>query len=230
MIHLLSMLFTRARYIFETEGLAALLRRVPIFVFTYLERCFFRYEVFYLYEHTMKERNEADFTPKIQNFTFQIGSTNQQADELVKDGFTDIRQHGFHARRRLNKGAIAFCIFVGPELAHIGWVAMTEDAKSACYTLPYRVDFSNNQAYTSGTFTIPKYRGKGLMAYGFYQRFEFLRERGIRTSRNAVRVSNIASQKVNAKFGPKINAKGRYLKILWWKFWKETPLTRTGYD
>lgn len=219
MIHRLTALFRRAKRVFQTKGLVPLLRKGFAFLVDY----FFKYETLYLYEHTMKERNEADFLPKVQNFTFQVVSTNQQANELGANGF-DLRSFSTYARRRLDKGAIAFCILIGREIAHVGWVAMTEEAKNTFTPYPYRVDFLNKEACTGGTITIPKYEKKGLMTYGYYKRFQFLRERGIVTSRNAVARSNIASQRVHAKFGPKIYAKGHYLKILRWKFWKETPL------
>ena len=115
--------------------------------------------------------------PKIQDFTFKIVSTNQQADELATEGI-DFRSNFINARRGLDKGALAFCIFVERELAHIGWVAMTEEAKNTFDSLPYQVDFSNKEACTGGTVTIPKYGGKGLMVYGYFKRLQFLKERG----------------------------------------------------
>ena len=63
------------------------------------------------------------------------------------------------------------------------------------------------------------------MAYGYFKRFEFLREKGFKSSRNAVDVGNNTSQKVHARFGPKVLARARYLKILNWESWKEIPLT-----
>jgi len=66
------------------------------------------------------------------------------------------------------------------------------------------------------------------MTYGYYRRFKYLGEREIKTSRNAVLVNNVASQKVHAKFEPKIIAEARYLKVLWFKYWKEKPLTGNG--
>ena len=63
------------------------------------------------------------------------------------------------------------------------------------------------------------------MVYGYFKRFQFLKEKGFKSSRNAVEVGNIASQKAHAKFGPKVYARARYLKILRWKSWKETPIT-----
>ena len=103
---------------------------------------------------------------------------------------------------------------------------MTAEAKKPLDDLPYSVDFSNHEACTGGTVTIPKYRGKGLMAYGYLKRFQFLKERGIVASRNAVAIDNIASQKAHARFNPQIYAEVHYLNILWFKSWKETPLPR----
>ena len=219
-----SMLFTRVKDILRTEGLISLVNRVAAF----LIRSFFRYRTFYLYEHTMGNHNEADFMPRMQDFTFKLVSTNQQASELAANGFEDFRSRFLNARRSLDNGAIAFCIFHGLELAHIGWVAMTEKAKSAMDYLPYQVHFSDNQACTGGTVTVPKYRGKGFMTYGIFKRFEYLRKHGVTASRNAVNTSNITSQKVHAKFGPTIYARARYIKILWWQFWKEVPILHTG--
>lgn len=226
MIQFFSVLFTRARYILKDEGLMALLSRVV----TFSTRRFLQYGAYSLYEHTMKERNEAAFMPNIQNFTFKVISTNLQADELVRGGFGDFRQHFTHARRALNKGAIAFCIFVGPELAHIGWVAMTEEAKRTFDALPYRVDFSAGQACTGGTVTMPKYRGNGFMTYGYFKRLQFFYDRGFKTSRNAVAEGNVPSQRAHARFGPRIYAKARYLRIMGWKFWREQQLTQQSYD
>lgn len=210
----------RAREIFQTEGLLPLLGRGFIFLIGYL----FRYQRFYLYEYTLKERNEADFLPKTQDFTFKIVTTNQQADELVAAGFKFGSRHP-NERRGLEKGAVAFCFFIDGKLAHIGRVAVSEAAKNCFDSLPYRVDFARKQACTGGTWTHPKYRGRGLMVYGYFKRFEFLWEKGFKSSRNGVEVGNIASRKAHAKFGPKVYARARYLKVFGWKSWKETPIT-----
>ena len=161
--------------------------------------------------------------PRLQNLTVHIVSTNQQADELAARGF-DCRSYYVYARRRLDKGAIAVCTFVKQELASIVWVAMTGEAKKTIDSHPYHVDFVHKEACTGGTQTIPKYRRKGLMKYGYYKVFQLLGEQGIMTSRNAVRTSNIASQKAHAKFDYRIYARARYLRILWRQFWKETPI------
>jgi len=210
---------SRVKTVLQEEGLIPLITKG----FAFLQGYFFQYSTFYLYEYTMKERNETDFMPRLQNFTFQIVSTNEQADELAANGI-ELSSLLIDARRHLDRGAVAFCILVGREIAHMGWVAMTEEAKNSLTPYPFEVDFSNRQAFTGGTVTLPKYRGKGLMAYGYYKRLQFLRERGITTSRNVVSTSNLISQRVHAKFNPKIYAKARYLKILGWQSWRETPI------
>lgn len=224
-IERLTALLLRAKYLFQTEGLIPLLRRGLVILPRYL----IWYGNYYLYEYTLKERNEADFLPKIEDFTFKMVATNQQVDELASAGL-DFRSHAYDIRRRVGKGAVAFCFFVDGELAHITFTAMTEEAKNSFDSLPYRVNFSDKQGSTGGTWTNPKYRGKGLMVYGYFKKFQFLREQGMRSSRNGVNAGNVASQKAHAKFGPKVYAKGRYLKILWWQSWKETPLTEALPD
>ena len=226
MIGRLSAVLTRAQDVFQAEGLKPLLSRG----FDFTQRWLLQYGDYHLYEHTLEERNEADFMPKIQDFTFKIIHTNQEADELAQATGYDFRRRFVNARHSLDKGAIAFCFFVEGEIAHIGWVALSKEAKHTFDYLPYRVNFSNGEACTGGTETIPEYRGKSLMTYGYFKRFQFLREKGMTASRNAVSKSNIASQRAHAKFGPKTYAQARYLKLLWWEFWKETPPTLSAHS
>lgn len=222
MISALVAMLKRAKDILKTEGLKPLLTRG----FDFVKVWFFVYGDYYLYEYTLKERNEADFLPEIQDFTLKIISSNEEADKLAEAIGSDFRRRFVKARRMLDKGAIAFCIFVKGEIVHIGWVALNEEAHRAVDNLPYKVDFSNNEACTGGTQTIPQYRSKGLMAYCYFKRFEFLREKGVVVSRNAVAKSNIASQKAHAKFNPRVCAEAKQLRLLWWHFWKEKPLVR----
>ncbi len=115
----LKALLTRARVVLREEGLLSLLRIALAFLAGFL----FRYETYYLYEHTMKERDEADFLPKVKDFTVQMVYTNEQVNELARNGF-DLSSPSIYSKRRLDKGAIALCIFVRQDLAHVGWMAL----------------------------------------------------------------------------------------------------------
>jgi len=220
---MLSELFVRAKHIYVTKGLTTLVKRSLIYVGSRM----FRYYSVYLYEHSTEMRNQQQFITDINNLTFKIISTIEQVDELVKDGFEDIRWSPVlvNVRKCLDNGAIAFCFFVDRELAHIGWIGLCEEAKRCFDGLPYYVDFLHNQACTGGTVTIPKYRARGLMQHGYFKRFQFLRERGYTTSRNAVDRNNAIAQRAHAKFAPKIYAKAWYLKIFAWRFSKESLIT-----
>ena len=216
MMRKLKILWQRARHILQTEGWAILLRRG----FTFLAHSIFLQETYYIYEHVLKERNEADFLPRLQNFTFEIVHNNQQADELAARGY-EFRSTDGEDCYRLDNGAIAFCVFVEGELAHKGWVVLTEEAKRAIVNLPLKLDFPAGEAFCGGTMTDPKYRKLGLMAYGYFKRLQFLKEIGISRAVSCVAEDNIASHRAQAKLSPKLYAKARYLKLLGLRFWKE---------
>jgi hypothetical protein len=199
--------------------------------FAFLAGSLFRYETYYLYESRLQEideTKEADVMPGIPDFTSKIVFTNQEADELVVDGYEFRYSDGIH-RERLDKGAIAVCVFVGRELAHIGWVAMNEEAMRSIITLPYRVDFSSSKVFLGGVWTHPEYRGRGLHTYGLFKRREFIQERGAIIGRGIIDTSNVASQKGITRLSHEIYGKARYLKILWWKSWKETPTSQISH-
>ncbi len=159
----------------------------------------------------------------IDNINFKVTSTNREADKLEAEGF-EFRSHILDARESLDKGAIAFCIFIGYEFANIGWVALSEEAKKSFWQFPVQVDFSNKQAYMWGAITPTKHRGKGLNTYGVFKRLQFLHETGILSARGVIAKSMIASHRVHAKFKPKIYAEARCFTIFGWKLWKEKPL------
>ncbi len=217
-INRLASLLGKAKRILQTEGPISLIKKG----FAFLRVRSFSYETYYCYEHTLKERDEADFMPRINDFTLKIIISKEEAGKLASRDF-DFGPYFAKVGDRLDKGAIMFCIFAGQELAHIGHVCLTEEAHKNLEP-PYRVNFINNEASTGGTITVPKYRGKGLMTYGYFIRFQFLKGKGITTSRNMVATSNIVSRRVMAKFSPKTYAKVYYLKVLGWRFWKEKSL------
>jgi len=162
--------------------------------------------------------------PKIDGFTLKIVSTNEEADELEKEGL-EFRSQVRSARQNLDKGAIAFCLFVGQELAHRRWIAISNEVKDTIGEPPYRIDFSNNEFSNGGTWTNPKYRGMGLSTYADFHMYQFMKERGKTIHRATIARGNTAAQKAYGKFTPKMCAEARYLRILWWKSWKEKPLT-----
>jgi GNAT superfamily N-acetyltransferase len=206
----------RINYVRKQEGLVTLTR----LLFDFFAKRLFVYGNYYLIEHNTNIGKEAEFLPGIKEYFSHFVTSVKDADKLLSAGY-DIFSISINTRERLEKGAVAFIVLVGSDIAHIGWLALTEEAKNTFEPFPYRIDYQKDEACTGGTVTLPKYRGKGLMAYGMYKRLEFLREKGITKSRNIVSVKNTASLKVHAKFNHKIYARIRYFKFLWWHSWKE---------
>jgi len=217
MIHKCKALFNRAKDILQMEGFFPLLTRILSFYI-------FQRRIFYIYEHELEKLDESNFLPRMENYSVQIVTDNKQADKLAEQGF-DFRSHFLDARKGLDKGAIAFCIFKDNELASIGWLAMKEQAKKFVDPLPYHVDFANGEVGSGGSKTIPKYRGKGLLTYNYFLRLKYLYEHNVRIMRSVVKEDNVPSHMMHKKFKERIPAKARYIKILCWQSWKETPLT-----
>jgi len=221
----LGVLLARAKDIFQTEGLRPLVGRG----FDFVRHSLFYCAEYYLYQNTVEEINPADFMPRVVDFTFHIICNNKEADELAANTGHDFRRRFLNARKSLDKGAIAFCTLVKGEIVNICWVALSEEAKKTLYSLPQKVDFSGNEAYFGGSQTTPEYRLKGLSRYNFCRRVQFLRERGVTLMRGVVKVDKRAPQPMGPRRGAEIYARARYIRVLWWKSWKEIPLAQGGH-
>ncbi len=213
-------LLARAKDILRGEGLSTLLRRG-------LEFYIFHQDDYYLYcedLHLAPKMNEADYLPRIEGFTFGVVRSNDEADELAGTQGCDFRRRFVKSRERLGKGAVAFCAFVSGEIANVGWLAPSEQAKRALFDMPLRVDFSDSECYLGGSETVPEYRGKGLMTYNSYRMYRYRSENGIKTARYAMSASNTAARWQASKFEPVTYGRARFMRFLWWKSWKETPI------
>lgn len=221
-LHTLTFILRRARLIYAAEGIASLARRGLAFG---LGMVFFR-KVYYVYADPVariQAPGEADFKPKVDDYVSKVVTSNEEADELEAQGF-EFRSQVAGAAKRLDKGAMALCTFVGRELACIEWLAMTQPAHDSLGEPPYSVRFSHNEAFSGGLWTNPRYRRLGLRRYSSFKALGLLQENGIETTRTAIAKDNVAAQTSRPAFLPGPCAEGRYLRILWWRSWKEMPL------
>jgi len=173
-----------------------------------------------MYEVPLNEPMKFESTPKIQDFAFEIIPTSQRLKELVAQG-CDFGIHIIGAEEKLNNGAIMSCVFVGKELACIHWAAATQKTMNILTEIPYKIDFSNSEAYLGWSETNPKYRRLLLSRYNYSEERKFLASIEKTIGRTRVAKSNLASLKGLPKAGGRVYGEGRYLKILWWKSWKE---------
>ena len=175
----------------------------------------------------IKQMNKADLMPRAEDCAVKIVSTNREADGLETQGL-EFRSQVLNARERLRKGAVAFVVFVGREFASIAWVAMSQEAADTLSEPPVQMDFTNGEALCGAVLTKPEHRRMRLNLYMGLHIRQFLLDRGIATMRGAIGKENAASLKANDKFSPIVYAEGRYLRVLWWKSWKERPLSTEG--
>ncbi|MGB2853465.1 MAG: hypothetical protein WBC55_03340, partial [Dehalococcoidia bacterium] len=137
--------FRRAKQIYQAEGLIPLVRRG----FAFLGYRLLDYRTYYLYaapiEESLRVLDQSHTVPNVDDFSVKVVSSNDEADELEAQGFK-LRSQASDVGERLDKGAIAFCIFVGRELACIGWVALTQEAMASLDEPPYKVDFANHES------------------------------------------------------------------------------------
>jgi len=216
----LDMLCQRGKYILRSEGWWAFIRQG----FSFVRNLFFSYGNYYIYEKDLSPADEEiKFKPKI-DCTPKVISKPDDFDELIAQGY-DFRAMNF--RRKLEKGALAFCFFVGKELVHVTWLARNKEAKQEIDYLPFKVDFEAGEVCSGASFTDPAHRGKRLLAHTYCHVFRYSANDGIVKDRFSIDVNNIASQKAHARFNPVITGKGRYLKMLWWQSWKESPMEGT---
>lgn len=214
-------LITRAREVLATEGLAALFRR-----------CFkyFLFDVtdYYLYELPIREPADADYPPHLGRLDVRVVQSGREAEELRASSGFDLHGHFVNAETSLRAGAVAICVAVDGDIAHVGWVATNDEGARAISALRQSVDYSKGEAFTAGGITLPRYRGNGLLRYGSFARLRFLSSRGCTKLRYAVAVNNEPALKGLASLAPTAYARARHRKVLWWSRWRETPLAHTG--
>jgi hypothetical protein len=206
----------RAKYILGRSNLLDLIKRS--FTYFILDR-----GTYNVYRHRVADVDLSLYNPVLPGFKVKIASSNRDADEFSKD-YMDPRKVIFKSRLMLDSGAVAFCIYSGNELAHITWLGLNEKAQRAIDTMPYKIDFEHGEACVGGTYTDPRFRGKGLMVYGNYLKFKYLKSTGVAFLKHAIKEDNAASINGYAKFSPSVVARGRYFKFFGYERWKEIPV------
>ena len=212
-------LLATASYIIRNDGFGAFTRRGIAF----LRYQLFFHRSYYLHVTRLAVTNRTAEEPQIQDFSFKIITSNQQVKELTAEGFEFRPWYPVYSQR-LDKGATAFCGFDSKQLVHTSWCSFTGKAWKTLGEPPFKVDFSDNEAATGDYWTDSAYRGKGLAHYATVQREHYIRANGRTLVRGSIARDNQRAQRVS-RFGTQHRyAEGRYLKILCWKSWRETPI------
>ena len=214
--------------VIKYEGVKSLCSRG----YKYICHSLFFAEDFYVsrgYIQSIEEGDESRYLPKIDNYCYRIITTNQEADELIAEGFK-FGAYELNLRTVLDKEVLAYCIFIDNELAHMICKAVTQRGKKAVDPRPFHVDFESGSAVAGKAFTVPKYRQLHLRAYSGFLLRKYNREQGINHGYGTLEVHNYPAI-ANTAYNPhaRIMSRCKYLRLLWFKYFKETPLDSLSY-
>ena len=203
-----------AKQIVKNEGWYALLKQGFSGVYGLL----LTYGTYFIVEFDYTGQQEIpDIKPRI-NCVYKPITSIAEFEQLVAQGY-DFESRAF--RPKLKKGAIAFCLFVDKTLVAETWAAANASAKKAIDPIPYRVDYERGEVCIGVRFTNPKYRNNGLSEYVYVTRLPYLKDNHFTKGKASVNVNNKISQRMNSKFSGENIAKGRYIRLLFWHYWKE---------
>jgi hypothetical protein len=206
----------RGRTILREEGFTAFMKRAALF----LKKSFsVNYSSYYIYENRLEG---PQFEPKIEGASLKIVSAPEEFDRLAAEGLILLPWDIKVLKNKAARGAIAFCAFVGRNLAHVTWLALSEEAKNTVDPFPTKIDWQR-EAWSGSSRTNAKFQRMGLYSYVYSEIFRYLKEIGRVRDRFTIEKNNTASQNTLAKFDSKVIAEGWYLKVFFWKFWKEKP-------
>jgi hypothetical protein len=212
--------------VLKHEGVKSLISRGLVFL---LHRTFWTEAYFVISTDLEKyaEENREDFLPKKDNYFSRIISTNQEADELVARGY-ELGAYELNFRASLDRDITVFCIFIEKELAHIVCLADNPRGKEFIDPIPFEIDFQNGEAVTGRALTMPKFRRLHLRTYSGYLLRRYCLDNGIRRIKGTLRVDNYPAMVSMAqrKYHFAV-ARCRYIKILWFKYLKETKMEPT---
>ena len=223
----MSRLKARAAYLLRTEGVRGLVQGVirHMHVVRRHVLCVDRYVI---YQFDTETGHGARSAPDIDGLEVVVLECEEDLHAPAASGLKAPASHSTFRRSWLRCGGVASCAYVNSELAHVAWVALTAAARGCCDGLPYRVDFEHGEACWGGSYTLRRFRGRGLCTYVCGVRLRYLHEHGFRACRDAVRIDNVASQRGQSWWNPKPCMCGRFTRFLRWTSWRESPYAGAG--
>ena len=177
---------------------------------------------YFLFEYDLWSEACMRLPPLPDEFAGCFVADNETADQLSED-HRDFRDHEPKARNALDSGAVAFCLYHGEDVAHVGWLTTSQKARRLFDSLGFEIRFDQGECWAGAVFTVPRFRNRGLLTYSALSRFAYLRDAGYGICRSAVETDNGASNSVQMRFDPRIYAVGHMFKLFGWRRWRERP-------
>jgi len=174
------------------------------------------YKKYYLY----KNENLINYylRPKLEQTQFihfinysKFKEYQKENDLIISDFDIDL------IRIMFDVNALAFCAIIDRHLAHITWVALSDEAKEKVEPWPMAINW-NVEACWGLAQTSPAYKRMGLYSCVHAQIGMYLKKNGIQNNKFTVKKSNLPSNKAMSHFNPIIFADGYFFKFFFWRF------------
>lgn len=182
-------------------------------------RTYFCYEKYWLFEKRLDGVNDSLSISLARNANLNIVSTSTQIDKLISEGYDFRSCPAFeNLKDGLEKGTMLFFVFIRKEYAHSSMVAM--DSDNTLFDPIFQKIRFQGAGYIGPCYTNPLYRGMGIYPYVLSKSCEFLKGKGKTKALINTKKNNEASIKGITKAGFIFVSEVRYLKMLFWKFYK----------
>jgi GNAT superfamily N-acetyltransferase len=193
-------------------------------IFLFLVSPIFKYQSnFLLYKKTGTEQNEPLL--KAKDSVFKVVTSVVEFDKLRHefsvDNYLDIAEFMEHHDKRLEAGAILFCVFVGKELVCTGWAYIDQKTMSVSNSFKITVDYDNNEAYWGRVYTLPQYRGLGINPSLITGATKYLYTIGVKLLKTSILKDNVSSLRTTEKTGWSVYGEKYFVRILVWNFSRE---------
>lgn len=147
--------------------------------------------------------------PQVGGLEIHFLCGERDADSLRDLGYEDVRHVIRTAARWLRRGAVCVSVFVNREIAHVEWLALSEDVRKAIFPTPCYVDFAGGEAAWGGAHTVDRHRGEGVFQYGMACALHYCHERGYRALIGATAVGNAPSMHGQTPYAPRVRVQVR---------------------
>lgn len=134
--------------------------------------------------------------------------------ELARQGYDDLLSTVPGMERKLDAGAVAAFAFVGCRFASIDWMALSDRAKAAIDRTPCPASLADGEACTSGAYTVPRYRRRGIAVYRLSAEVQYLHSKGCHTCYSMIAAGNVPSQRCVERYGATVATVFHHRRLL----------------
>ncbi len=223
----LKKLYTQAKVVRKESGIRSLLRSA----WQYALRPIYAHDRFDLYAFEINNSRSPGGRmpdPPVEHISHKTVSSIEDVEKLEAEGFIIRSDTVYWKRRRelynrrITHGTIAWCTFIGKDLAAVVWIIPSKDVQEKIRTSRIKVDFASGEALAGGAWTHPQHRKLAFFNYNLRHLQIFLADNEIKTLLIPVNQLFRSSHTLMKALGSRQYGRGDHYRIIRYEFWKES--------